>query len=114
MYLTRRHGLLPAISIFLLALTLGACGVKGNLDSPKAAASPETAQDGEPADAAQQKIFTSQSRVVRIGAPKILPDMPPKEWAKKTESAKSVNSPGAEPREKSSAPDKPFILDSLL
>ena len=114
MYLTRRHGLLPAISIFLLALTLGACGVKGNLDSPKAAASPETAQDGEPADAAQQKIFTSQSRVVRIGTPKILPDMPPKEWAKKTESAKSVSSPGAEPREKSSAPDKPFILDSLL
>jgi predicted small lipoprotein YifL len=114
LYLTRRHGLFPAISIFLLALTLGACGVKGNLESPKAATSPETAQDGEPTDSAQQKIFTSQSKVVRIGTPKILPDMPPKEWAKKTESENGVNSPGTEPRKKSSTPDKPFVLDWLL
>jgi predicted small lipoprotein YifL len=112
--MTRRHGLLPAISIFLLALTLGACGVKGNLESPKAAATPETAQGSEPADSAEQKIFTSQSKVVHIGTPGILPDMPPKEWKKKAESENGVNSPTTVQREKSGAPDKPFILDSLL
>jgi predicted small lipoprotein YifL len=106
--------LLPAISIFLLALTLGACGVKGNLESPKAAATPESAQGSEPADSAQQKVFTSQSKVVHIGTPGILPDMPPKAWTKKNESESGVNSPTTVPREKSSAPDKPFVLDWLL
>jgi predicted small lipoprotein YifL len=114
LYVSRQTGLLPALVILGVALALGACGVKGNLESPKAAAAPETAAEGEPVDPATQKIFTSQSKVVRVGSPKILPDMPPREWAKESKSTKGTNAPGTEQRAKSVTPDKPFILDWLL
>jgi predicted small lipoprotein YifL len=104
--------LLPALAILGLALALGGCGVKGNLESPQAAAAPEAAVS-EPSGATQQKIFTEQSQVKRGGAPQIMPSMPPKEWSESRDLAKTKSS-GSEPRAKSSAPDKPFVLDWLL
>jgi predicted small lipoprotein YifL len=111
----RRAGLFPALAIFALSLALGACGVKGNLESPKAAAAPESAgSESVVVDSSQEKIFMSESRVVGVGAPKIIPTMPPELWAT-NKSAKGTAAPAsAGQRPKSNAPDKPFVLDWLL
>jgi predicted small lipoprotein YifL len=111
----RRAGLLPALAIFVLALALGACGVKGNLESPKAEAAPEAASSNSvDAVSPQQKIFTSESKVVRVGTPKIIPSMPPEKWAKDKAEKKAAQPGAADERAKSSTPDKPFVLDWLL
>jgi predicted small lipoprotein YifL len=103
------------------ALSLAACGVKGDLEPhPAARLAGADAAPGGASGESSTKVFTSQSRVEHVGTPNILPTMPPKQWTKDSKSAKDgksekdANSSGPEQRAKTGAPDKPFVLDWLL
>ena len=108
---TRRAAFFPALALCLAALSLAACGVKGDLEPhPGARLAGSDAAAGE----SSTKVFTSQSRVEHVGTPDIVPTMPPKQWTKDSKSAKDAKSSGPEQRAKTGAPDKPFVLDWLL
>ena len=110
---TRRAAFFPALALCLAALSLAACGVKGDLE-PHPAARLAGADAGAALGESSTKVFTSQSRVEHVGTPNIVPTMPPKQWTKDSKSAKDAKSSGPEQRAKTGAPDKPFVLDWLL
>ena len=127
MHVSRRAGFLPALAVCLAALTLGACGVKGDLDRPQAAQLADTQADAAPGGgqtaggpdgtSSQSKIFVEESRITRSGMPGIIPRLPPEEWTKGREYQPARTSkPGdAEKRARDAGtPDKPFVLDWLL
>ena len=111
---SRRAGFLPALAICLLALTLGACGVRGALEPPPGAkmAASDAAADGETVGL-REKVFVERSQVRNVGTPPIIPRLPPKEW-EKDQDAKTDDSRASGRASKRSTPDKPFVLDWLL
>ena len=112
---TRRAAFFPALALCLAALSLAACGVKGDLEPhPDARLAGSDAAAGGASGESSTKVFTSQSRVEHVGTPNIIPTMPPKQWTKDSKSAKDAKSSSPEQRAKTGAPDKPFVLDWLL
>jgi len=104
--------ILRAAILGALALPLAACGVKGDLDPPAAAAAEVKA--GQPADTpsaqSESKVFTEQSFVRRAPRYSVFPKMPPEEWEKNPE-FQSTQKPKSR---RKSDPDEPFFLDPIL
>ncbi|HEX5779998.1 MAG TPA: lipoprotein [Xanthobacteraceae bacterium] len=117
----RRPAFFPALAILLLAGLTSACGVKGDLERPTAAAADpavtaaaQPGADPAPDEYARKNVFIEQSRV-QSGANvrNIIPTMPPKEWEKKKVEQQEQKARAADPR-KPNPNDRPFILDGLL
>lgn len=95
-----------------LALLPAACGVKGDLDPPAAAAAEAKAGQtvNTPSAQSEPKVFTEQSVVRRAPRYSVFPKMPPEEWEKNRE-VQSTRKPKSR---RKSEPDEPFFLDPIL
>lgn len=103
-----------AVCLAALVLMLAGCGIKSGLEIPQS----PTANVVEPAPVAQNvpaKPALEQSSVVGGRAFSLMPPPRPYEWDKEKGELKEKQNPSANrPGSKSTTPDKPFILDSLL
>lgn len=90
----------------VLAFVLAGCGVKSALEQPQAA------RLAEPAAAEPTGVAKETSRVEAGSSFDLMPPKTPPEWEK--DKPKKNKSSASKAGSKSTVPDKPFILDSLL
>lgn len=95
--------------IAVLAIMLSGCGIKSGLEQPQPArlAEPAGADAAGPARTTQET-----SRVQSTRGFNLMPPETPAEWDK--DKPKKNTSSTSKAGSKSTVPDKPFILDSLL
>ena len=112
----RRPAFLPALAIVLIAGALAACGVKGDLEPPASPVPKLSAQPAPAAGPATSKVFVEQSRIEGRNNHDILPQMPPKEWSKKSDyqPARGKSPAGSGRHAPEADPEKRFVLDWLL
>ena len=110
----RRDPLKFVLAIGALAAVLSGCGVRGALEPPPHAQYSDRSATGESAGAqgASESIVTrgETSEVRNVGAPSVLPRIPPKEWTK----SRDRQDEGPRRVERRDEPDEPFFLDGLL
>ncbi len=93
--------------IAAMGIVLSGCGIKSALETPRAANQPETPAPAASA-AAQEKSAVQSGRSFTL-----LPPDQPYEWEQERKEQRNKRSP-SKTGSKSTVPDKPFILDSLL
>lgn len=98
----------PIFAMVALAFVLTGCGIKSALEPPQAARLAEPAGS----DAAATSPAKETSRVEAGRGYDLLPPSSPLEWEK--DKPKKNNSAASKAGSKSTAPEKPFILDGLL
>lgn len=107
----RRVGLPQLLALGFMAGLLAACGVRGDPEFPQSQSL--AAPLPSPSDP-RNKVFTEQSVVQRKNiVPDMAPAMPPKEWEKFGKDYQPAAASKKKSRE-AEAPDRPFVLDSLL
>jgi predicted small lipoprotein YifL len=107
----RRVGLTQLLALGFMAGVLAACGVRGDPEYPQSQSL--AAPLPSPSDP-RSKVFTEQSVVQRSTiVPNMAPEMPPKEWEKYGKDYQPAAASKKKSRE-AEAPDRPFVLDSLL
>jgi predicted small lipoprotein YifL len=112
----RRSEFRQIVAIVMIAGALAACGVKGELDPPVAAASagpavPAAAPKSQAQTSqSERKVFTEESAVRRTSSPSVIPTMPPEEWSK----ARTTQQTAPQKSNSKNNPDEPFFLDKIL
>ncbi len=99
-----------AALVAAMSILLAGCGIKSSLEPPRPAN-----LTGATPDAPGVKTVQEKSSVQSGESFSLLPPQVPLEWQREKKEARDKRNPdAAKAGTKSTTPDKPFILDSLL